>query len=152
MEETSSRTLATVVLGALVLPLAGCGDAPRLSQAEFTNRANAICLAAEQDLGGLPTPHSLRQVGTVGDRIVPLLAHRSKQLERLRPPEKLDKQWKAYVRLDQERVDLDADLRDAAKRNAAVLAIRARDEGRQVAARRARVARLLGLRSCARRD
>jgi hypothetical protein len=83
---------------------------------------------------------------------VPLLAHRTKQLERLRPPERLEKEWHAYLRLDRERVDLDAELRDAAKHNAAVLAIRARDKGREVAARRARVARLLGLRNCARRD
>jgi hypothetical protein len=146
------RALVAILLAAITLPLTGCGDGgPRLSRSHFTARANAICVAAERDLARLPTPHSLRQVGAVGDRIVPLLARRTKQLERLRPPERLDKEWNAYVRLDRERVDLDAELRDAAKHNAGFLAIRARDKGREIAAQRARVARLLGLRNCARR-
>jgi hypothetical protein len=147
------RALLAILPAVIGLSLIGCGDGgPRLSRSQFTARANSICMAAQRDLARLPTPHSLRQVGAVGDRIVPLLAQRTKQLERLRPPEGLQKDWNAYVHLDRERVDLDAELRDAAKHNAAFLAIRARDRGREIAARRARVARLLGLRNCARRD
>ncbi|HEY6835096.1 MAG TPA: hypothetical protein VI142_01375 [Gaiellaceae bacterium] len=107
---------------AVVLLLAGCGggsDPPRLSQAEFASKADAICRTYNRQSSAIARPTSLAELATAIDKLVAMLDQSVKRLQKLRPPkdEQADAdRWLAGVQ------KLEADLRTvqdkAAKKDA----------------------------------
>jgi hypothetical protein len=78
-----------LVAGAVTLVAAcgGSGDSPRLSAAEFSAKADAICKKYNRDSRAIANPTSLAELSKAIDKLVPILDRSVKNLRKLRPPE-----------------------------------------------------------------
>ena len=104
------------VLAVLSLVLAGCGGGgdERLSQAEFEERANAICVELERTfdaMGEAETPAELMtQLETSEQQLTAAIA----DLRELEPPEESEAGYDRFLREADQLTQLVRDLRDAA--------------------------------------
>lgn len=87
--------VGTLVVLVLIGGAAACGDdeGPALSAAEFTEQANAICVAGDEELeeagqnlvkGGQPKTQEIADFFT--DKAVPIARRKLDQIEKLNPP------------------------------------------------------------------
>jgi hypothetical protein len=99
--------------------VAGCGGggSKRLSKEEYASKADAICAKYNQQTKALQNPTSLKELGDVADKTLPILDNALKDLHKLKPPadeQATADQWLAQVK------NLKGDLqeiRDKAKAN-----------------------------------
>jgi hypothetical protein len=72
----------------LAIAVAGCsGGDDRLSSAEFTEQANAVCAEFQRKFDRLPEPRDLREYRRYMTRVIPLARGEIEDLAGLKPPE-----------------------------------------------------------------
>lgn len=141
--------VAAALLGTL---LAGCGGAsgpPRLAQAEYVRRGEAVCRDYRAGLRALKTPTQVSQFGGYIAQALPLLERAVARLGRLRPPSALERPFADYLAALRASRRRAVDLRAAAQRAdgravEALLGTAARTRGRSDG-----LARRAGLAACA---
>ena len=140
-----------LAVAAVIALAAGCGGGgKRLSRAEFSKQADAICSKYNAKIRALGQPGSVRALPRYVDRALPIARKGTEELRGLKPPkdeEKIANEW-----LDQNDSAVGAleRLRDAA-RHADRTGIQAALSEAAAANRAANgFARQLGLRVCAR--
>ena len=140
---------AAVVLLALAL-VAGCssGDG-RLSKEEYGQQADALCTKYDTELEKLPSPTTLAALARMAVQAKAIAGEGAAKLRALKPPEELQKQADAWLKLnDQNVADIEAMRKAAAANDRVKVQEIARDASRNEA-KADELARKLGLTSCA---
>ena len=139
------------LLSAIVL--AGCGGGDRLSKAEYTEQADAICArydkeleTIEQDLAGAQSP---QDAAAAIDRGIPIVRKGVAELRELEPPEELDDEVDRWLELNDENVKNLEELRDAAKGGDTQRAQEVAEKSRETERKSDEVAARIGLDECA---
>lgn len=142
------RAAAVALLGLAVV--AGCsGGDGRLSKAEYTEQADAICTKYDAELAKLPSPTTLDALARMAVQAKSIAGEGAAKLRALEPPEELQKQADAWLALNDENVkDIEAMRAAAAAGNRVKVQEIARDAQRNEA-KADELARKLGLKSCA---
>ena len=134
----------------LVLALAACsGGDGRLSKAEYTQQADAICTKYDAELAKLPAPQTIDALATMAVQAKTIAAEGAAKLRALEPPKELEKQADAWLALNDENVkDIESMRAAAAAGNRVKVQEIARDAQRNEA-KADELARKLGLKACA---
>jgi hypothetical protein len=141
---------------AWVLALGACSSGgegeERLSRAEYIRQADAICASYDKRLGTLGRADSVEELARNAERALPIARDGVAELRELSPPEQLEPRVEEWLERNDENVEKIEELGDAAREGdeTAVQAIAAdaADNEREAD----RLARRIGLRSCARVD
>jgi transcriptional regulator with GAF, ATPase, and Fis domain len=143
--------MRSILVGVAVVALAaGCGGGKRLSRAEFSKQADAICSKYNAKIRALGQPGSVRALPRYVDRALPIARKGTEELRRLKPPKDDEKTASEWLDQNDSAVGALERLRDAA-RHADRAGIQAALSEAAAANRAAnRFARQLGLRVCAR--
>jgi hypothetical protein len=143
--------MRSILAGAVVVVLAaGCGGSgKRLSRAEFSKQADAICSKYNAKIRALGQPGSIRALPRYVDRALPIARKGTDELRALKPPKDEEKTANEWLDQNDSAVGALERLRDAARRADRTGIQAALSEA--AAANRAanRFARQLGLRVCA---
>ncbi|HEX5467513.1 MAG TPA: hypothetical protein VFW80_00540 [Gaiellaceae bacterium] len=144
------RRVAAALVGILGLLVAACGGGggERLSKAEFTTQANAICGKYEKQLKALDAPTSLEEVPDLVDKALAILNKEVDEISDLNPPEELEDQFDALIEQTNNTKAAADDLADAAKANDEDAVQQALDEGNAASTRADQIAGQLGLDAC----
>jgi hypothetical protein len=134
----------------LVLALAACsGGDGRLSKAEYTQQADAICTKYDAELAKLPAPQTIDALATMAVQAKTIAAEGAAKLRALEPPKELEKEADAWLALNDENVkDIESMRAAAAAGNRVKVQEIARDAQRNEA-KADELARKLGLKACA---
>jgi hypothetical protein len=119
------RLAVAVLAAAGVLAMAGCGGGggpPRLSEAAYTQRAEAICSSYRTRLHALGEPDQLDKIAPYLAKALPILAQTVDRLGTLRPPKRHDQAYGRFL----------AAMRTARKRAFALRDAAARADGAAV--------------------
>jgi hypothetical protein len=138
----------SLTLLALLLLLAGCGGG-RLSQQEFTTRANEICGDVNEGLKGIREPSGIDDLGPVLDEGLVVVNDGLDELRKVKPPESLDARYDAWLAKVDEAAKALAKASDAAERDDQAAVGLALQEGDDANVAANRLATQLGLRTCA---
>jgi hypothetical protein len=144
--------MRSILAGTAVIALAaGCGGGgKRLSRAEFSKQADAICSRYNAKIRALGQPGSIRALPRYVDRALPIARKGTEELRRLKPPKDEEKTANEWLDQNDSAVGALERLRDAA-RHADRAGIQAALSEAAAANRAANgFARQLGLRVCAR--
>ncbi len=101
-----SRTrVATAFAVACALTLAACGGddsdgGPRLSEAAYKQRGDAICASYTKRIGALGRPDELTEIAPYIAKALPILSETVDRLGKLRPPKDLDEAYGRYLGRD----------------------------------------------------
>lgn len=141
---------------ATVFALGACssGDEQdkRLSRADYIREADAICAAYDKRLGALGKADSIEALARNADQALPIAEEGVGKLRELQPPAELEPRVDEWLERNDENVEKIEELRDAAREGdepaVQSIAADAADNEREAD----RLARRLGLRSCARSD
>jgi hypothetical protein len=140
--------LAGLVAGFVVLAAACGGGGERLSKAEFTRQANAICGKYQKQLDALDTPTSLDEIPDLVNSALAILNKEIDEISDLDPPEQLQDQFDALIEQSNKTKAAADDLSEAAKANDEDAVQQALDEGNAASTRADRIAGQLGLDAC----
>jgi hypothetical protein len=134
----------------VVLALAACsGGDGRLSKAEYTQQADAICTKYDAELAKLPAPRTIDALATMAVQAKAIAAEGAAKLRALEPPKELEKQAGEWLALNDENVkDIEAMRAAAAAGNRVKVQEIARDAQRNET-KADELARKLGLKACA---
>ena len=113
MERKLAVWCARVGLVAVIsLGVVACGGGDRLSEAEFRDRAEAICKQVEETNVAQPSDQS--DLVRYLEDFLQVIDGSAEDFHALRPPEAFQEQWDEYLRLVDEAVSLLQDFRDRA--------------------------------------
>jgi hypothetical protein len=145
------RFAGIAVLGALGLLAVGCGGGGggRLSEAEFREQANAICLEYDRRIEDLGEPGSLEEVPEFVNQAIPIIEEGLAELRELEPPEELEADYDRMLDETERSVGVAERLRDAAAEGDQQAVQDALEEGNAADSESDRIARDLGLDECA---
>jgi hypothetical protein len=139
--------LITVAVSAVAL--AACGGEDRLSQAEFQQRANAVCKKYNDRIAAIGDPTSPAVVPEYVDKGVPLIEQGLSELRDLNPPEDVEDDYDRMLAATEDGIPAIRKLGQAVAANDAVAVQEALQEVRRVSTTSNRLATTLGLESCA---
>jgi hypothetical protein len=124
----------------------------RLSRADYLRQADAICATYDKRLGTLGKAASVEELARNADQALAIAEEGVSKLRELQPPAELEPRVDEWLERNDENVEKIEELRDAAREGDEVavqaIAADAADNEREAD----RLARRLGLRSCARAD
>ena len=138
----------------LLLALAGgCDGGERLSKAEYTKQADAICAkydeqleSVERELGRADSPEDAAQAI---DRGIPIVKEGVAELRKLEPPEELEGDVDRWLELNEESTRSLEELRDAARNGDTQRVAEIATRGEDTERRSDELARQIGLEECA---
>jgi hypothetical protein len=142
----------TAVAALLAAALAGCGgggSGERLSEEEFREQANAICADYNEKIADLGTPTSPADIPDFVDRGIPLIEDGIAELRELNPPEDLAEDFDRMLDEVEKGIPAARRLSEAAADEDAAAVQEAISEGQAADAESDRIARELGLDTCA---
>ena len=134
--------LRTTASALAILTLAACGGGgePRLSQAAYIDRANAICRDVGARQKTLPAPRSTAQIPAYARKALPIFDDALARIRALRPPSELDSKVQEWLRVIGTSRKVVADIGKAAARKdvrsvetLGARAVSLGDEGRSLA-------------------
>jgi hypothetical protein len=138
---------------AAVAVVAGCsggdGGDGRLSKEEYVERADAICAEYERRLDELPEPASIRELGDVAARALPLARRGVRELKALRPPGEIRADVRRWLEPNDRNLVLLEALRDAARAGKTTRVQEIASEAADNEAAADRLAKRIGLQACA---
>lgn len=135
---------------AVVALVAGCGGGSgRLSKAEYSKRADAICTKYNAKLKALARPTSISALPAYVDKALPLARKGDDELRALEPPKDEEQSAKEWLDQNDSVVGSMERLRDAAKKGDRAGIQTALNEASSANQTANRLARSLGLRVCA---
>ena len=141
------RLLLATTLALVAVVASGCGE-KALSKGEFIAKADAICKKYDRKLEALPDPKSIKDIGGLADKAIPIVDNGINELDDLKPPDDLKDQVDHWLDLNKQNLDDFKKLRDAAKDGDAAktqtLASQISDHEQQTDA----AARKIGLKEC----
>jgi hypothetical protein len=109
------RLLLLPLAALLALVAAGCGS-QALSKADYVAKADAICRTYDKKLEALPSPKSIKDIGTLADNAIPIVDEGIAKLRDLKPPDDLKSGVDHWLDLNKQNLDDFKKLRDAAKK------------------------------------
>ena len=138
-------------LGLVVLLAAGCGGGGggRLSKAEYSKKADAICTKYNAKIRALGRPTSIGGLPAYVDKALPLARKGDEELRALEPPEDEEQTAKEWLDQNDSVVGSMERLRDAAKKGDRAGIQTALTEASSANQTANRLARKLGLGVCA---
>ena len=138
-------------LGLVVLLSVGCGGGGggRLSKAEYSKQADAICTKYNAKIRALGRPTSIAGLPTYVDRALPLARKGTAELRALEPPKDEEQTAKEWLDQNDSVVGSMERLRDAAKKGDRAGIQAALTEASSANQTANRLARRLGLGVCA---
>ena len=138
-------------LGLVVLLVAGCGGGGggRLSKAEYSKKADAICTKYNAKIRALGRPTSIGGLPAYVDKALPLARKGDEELRALEPPEDEEQTAKEWLDQNDSVVGSMERLRDAAKKGDRAGIQAALTEASAANQTANRLARKLGLGVCA---
>ena len=142
------RGALAALVGGLALIAAACGGGDRLSRAEFTSQANAICGKYEKQLNAVAVPTTLEEVPESVDQALAILDKEVDEFSDLKPPEALQEDFDELIDQSNKTRAAAEDLAEAAKANDQDAVQQALDEGNAATRSADRIAGRLGLESC----
>lgn len=137
---------APVVVAVL---LAGCGGDDRLSQADFQQRANAICEKYDKKIAALGSPSSPADIPAFVEKGIPLIEQGLAELRALNPPEDVAEEYDRMLDETEKAIPAARKLSDAAAKSDAEAVQKALQEGERADEASDRIATKLGLDRCA---
>jgi hypothetical protein len=137
----------TVVVSAVAL--VGCGGEDRLSQAEFQQRANAVCKKYNDRIAAIGDPTSPAVVPEYVDKGIPLIEQGLSELRDLKPPEDLEDDYNRMLDATEDGIPAIRKLGEAVAAEDAVAVQEALQEVRRVSTTSNQLATTLGLDTCA---
>jgi hypothetical protein len=99
----------------LAVAAAGCGD-KALSKSEYVAKADAICAKYDKRLEALPNPKSIKDIGALADKAIPIVDAGIGELKDLKPPDGVKSQVDHWLELNERELADFKSLRDAAKK------------------------------------
>ena len=120
------RVLAVAAAGCAVLLLAACaggggssngGTTEALTADQFRRQADAICRKYEDKLNELGSPSSMEELQDFVTSALPLIEQGNAELHDLTPPDELQEDWAAAMKLQDQSVETMQDLEDAVRSN-----------------------------------
>lgn len=150
-----SRTrVATSFAVACALTLAACGGddsdgGPRLSEAAYKQRGDAICASYTKRIGALGRPDELTEIAPYIAKALPILSETVDRLGKLRPPKDLDEAYGRYLAAMRTTRKRALDLRNAAARADGAAVQRLLGEAARTGSSTDDLARRARLESCA---
>ena len=146
-----TRLAAIALLAAAGALAGGCagGNDGRLSEAEFREQANAICVEYDQRIEDLGEPGSLEEVPEFVNEAIPIIEEGLAELRELEPPEELEADYDRMLDETERSVGVAERLRDAAAEGDQQAVQDALEEGTAADSESDRIARDLGLEECA---
>jgi hypothetical protein len=120
------RFLGVTAAGCAALLLAACGGGggsskggttEALTADQFRRQADAICRKYEDKLNELGSPSSMEELQDFVTSALPLIQEGNDELHGLPPPDELQDDWDAAMKLQDESVETMHDLDDAVRSN-----------------------------------
>jgi hypothetical protein len=120
------RVLGVTAAGCAALLLAACGGGggsskggttEALTADQFRRQADAICRKYEDKLNELGSPSSMEELQDFVTSALPLIQEGNHELHGLTPPDELQDDWDAAMKLQDESVETMHDLDDAVRSN-----------------------------------
>jgi hypothetical protein len=108
----SRRMRAHAAVVALILPLAGCGGG--LSKSELVAKGDAICKRVNRQVAKEPEPKTAADLQGLAKKTVEISDPAIDDMEKLEPPDELEKDFAAFVASLKEQRDLTKQIGDAA--------------------------------------
>lgn len=143
------RLALAVTLGlAAAIPVACGGGDDRLSQAEFQQRANAICERYDAKISALGSPSTPEEIPAFVQKGIPLIEQGLAELRALNPPEDVEDDYNRMLDETEKAIPAARKLSEAAADNDAAAVQEALQEGQQADAASDRIATQLGLTGC----
>ncbi len=103
---------AAAALLPVVLLVAGCGD--ELSQKELVAKADAICTRVNKQVAKLPDPKTTKDLEGLAERTVKISDPALDDMADLKPPSKLEDEFKKFVAILRKQRDLTKEIGEAA--------------------------------------
>jgi hypothetical protein len=146
------RAIAVLASTFLATSCSTDGEDNRLSRDEYVREADAICAEYDKRLSTLGDAKSLEQLAANAERALPIAEEGVGKLRELEPPEELAPRVNEWLERNDENVEKIEELQDAAREGdetrVQTIAADAADNEREAD----RLARRIGLRSCAKDD
>jgi ABC-type glycerol-3-phosphate transport system substrate-binding protein len=145
------RLAILATLSAAVLAACGGGDASseRLSEEEFREQANAICTDYNEQIADLGSPASPEDIPDYVERGIPIIEEGIAKLRELNPPEELADDYDRMLDETEKTIPVARQLSEAAADEDAEAVQEAISLGQEADAESDRIAREMGLESCA---
>jgi ABC-type glycerol-3-phosphate transport system substrate-binding protein len=145
------RLAILATLSAAVLAACGGGDASseRLSEEEFREQANAICTDYNEQIADLGSPTSPEDISDYVERGIPIIQEGIAKLRELNPPEDMADDYDRMLDETEKTIPVARQLSEAAADEDAEAVQEAISLGQEADAESDRIARALGLESCA---
>jgi ABC-type glycerol-3-phosphate transport system substrate-binding protein len=145
------RLAILATLSAAVLAACGGGDASseRLSEEEFREQANAICTDYNEQIADLGSPTSPEDISDYVERGIPIIQEGIAKLRELNPPEDMADDYDRMLDETEKTIPVARQLSEAAADEDAEAVQEAISLGQEADAESDRIARELGLESCA---
>jgi ABC-type glycerol-3-phosphate transport system substrate-binding protein len=145
------RLAILATLSAAVLAACGGGDASseRLSEEEFREQANAICTDYNEQIADLGSPTSPEDIPDYVERGIPIIQEGIAKLRELNPPEDMADDYDRMLDETEKTIPVARQLSEAAADEDAEAVQEAISLGQEADAESDRIARELGLESCA---
>jgi ABC-type glycerol-3-phosphate transport system substrate-binding protein len=145
------RLAILATLSAAVLAACGGGDASseRLSEEDFREQANAICTDYNEQIADLGSPASPEDIPDYVERGIPIIEEGIAKLRELNPPEELADDYDRMLDETEKTIPVARQLSEAAADEDAEAVQEAISLGQEADAESDRIAREMGLESCA---
>jgi RNA polymerase sigma factor (sigma-70 family) len=148
----NGRWTSTVDVGPFVIRAEPAPDAEpaRLSRADFIERADAICAAANRRTRTVPQPTDLSGLGEYVDAVLPVAKEELASLRELRPPEELEATVRRMLKALEQTVRAVQKVGVAARRGDQAAVQSAIQQGNRSTQTARQLAQKLGLKACGR--
>lgn len=143
------RLAVLSALAAAVLAACGGGSGDRLSEEEFREQANAICTDYNEQIADLGSPTSPEDIPDYVERGIPIIEEGIAKLRELNPPEAMADEYDRMLDETEKTIPVARQLSEAAADEDAEAVQEAISLGQEADAESDRLARELGLESCA---
>jgi hypothetical protein len=130
---------------------AGCGASSggRLSKKDYAAKADAVCAKYNKKIKNLGNPRSLADLAAFADKAIPIAQKGNDELRALKPPKDEESTASAWLKQNDKVLDAIKKLRDAAKKNDRKGIEKSLSEGNSANTASNKLARNLGLSTCA---
>jgi hypothetical protein len=145
------RAPVLAVAGLVLAVAAACGDgASRLSQPEFTRRADAICRDFQERINLLQEPRDLDELANIAAETLPILENGLAEIRDLLPPADLEETVDEWLSAGDESVRILREIGIAARDGKRAVVIRLLQETSANDARADSLATRIGFSDCGR--